>query len=90
MTNSVYCDIDEHRLVCRKCGRDASHNALLRKCPKKPLGLGDMVAAGLSAVGVTKQLVSAVIGRPCACPERQAALNQIGHKYLGLPTGTRG
>lgn len=57
--------------------------------PQRP-GLGDMVASGLKAVGITKERVSRVIGRPCACPERQAALNKIGHEYLGLPTGTRG
>lgn len=57
--------------------------------PARP-GLGDMVASGLKAVGITKERVSALVGGPCGCPERQAALNQIGHKYLGLPTGTRG
>lgn len=54
------------------------------------MGLGDMVAAGLSAVGVTKERVSAAIGRPCRCGDRQAVLNELGAKYLGLPTGTRG
>jgi hypothetical protein len=47
-------------------------------------GLGDIVAAGLEAVGVTKERVSAVLGRPCACPQRQEALNQLGAKYLGI------
>lgn len=57
--------------------------------PPRP-GLGDMVASGLASVGITKDRVSRAIGRPCSCPERQAALNKIGHKYLGFPTGTRG
>lgn len=64
---------------------DETHDAYPR-----PRGLGDYVAAGLSAVGITKERVSAAIGRPCLCAERQAALNEIGRKYLGLPTGTRG
>jgi len=51
-------------------------------------GLGDMVAAGLASVGVTKERVSAVVGRPCRCPERQAALNAAGAKWLGLPPGS--
>jgi len=57
--------------------------------PPRP-GLGDMVGSGLAAVGITKERVSQVLGRPCGCQERQAALNKIGHEYLGLPTGTRG
>ncbi len=56
---------------------------------KKP-GLGDYIAACLEWLGITKPRVEALVGGPCGCPERQAALNQIGHKYLGLPTGTRG
>jgi hypothetical protein len=46
-------------------------------------GLGDMVAAGLSAVGITKERVSKMLGRPCNCPQRQAALNELGRK-LGI------
>lgn len=49
-------------------------------------GLGDMVAAGLSAVGITKERVTKAIGRPCGCAGRQAALNKLGQK-LGLPPG---
>ena len=44
------------------------------------MGLGDMVAAGLEAVGITKQRVSKVLGRPCGCLKRQAALNRLGRK----------
>ena len=54
--------------------------------PRVRPGLGDMVAAGLSAVGITMERVSAVLGRPCNCPGRQAALNRLGAK-LGLPPG---
>jgi len=50
-------------------------------------GLGDMFAAGLAAVGITKERVSAVLGKPCGCAKRQAAANRLGHKYLGLPPG---
>lgn len=46
-------------------------------------GLGDWVAAGLSAVGITPERVSAVTGRPCRCKERQQALNRLGAR-LGL------
>jgi len=46
-------------------------------------GLGDAVAAGLSAVGITPERVSKAIGRPCGCGKRKRALNRVGRK-LGL------
>lgn len=53
-------------------------------------GLGDMVAAGLAAVGITKERVQAVANKvgikDCGCKKRQAALNRAG-EYLGLPPG---
>jgi hypothetical protein len=39
-----------------------------------------MVAAGLSAIGITKERVEAVVGGPCGCPERQEALNALGRR----------
>jgi hypothetical protein len=39
-----------------------------------------MVASGLSAIGITKERVSAVVGRDCGCPQRQEALNEFGRK----------
>jgi hypothetical protein len=49
-----------------------------------------MVAAGLSAVGITKeraQAVASAVGvKDCGCRKRQAALNRLGEK-LGLPPG---
>lgn len=59
--------------------------------PPQP-GLGDMVAAGLSAIGITKeraQAVASAVGvKDCGCRQRQAKLNELGSKYLGLPTGS--
>jgi hypothetical protein len=50
-------------------------------------GLGDMVAAGLSAVGITKdraQAVAQAVGlQDCGCAERQRRLNELGQK-LGI------
>jgi glycosyltransferase involved in cell wall biosynthesis len=51
----------------------------------RPLGLGDMVAAGLGKVGITKQRVSKVLRRPCNCGGRQRVLNQAG-KRVGIGT----
>lgn len=61
-------------------------------CRCRP-GLGDMVASGLAAVGITKeraQAVASAVGvKDCGCKKRQAALNKLGEK-LGLPPGSTG
>lgn len=56
---------------------DTDHPAYPRAKP----GLGDMVAAGLSAIGITKERVSAAVGGDCGCNKRQEALNNIGRKF---------
>lgn len=43
-------------------------------------GLGDIVSAGLAAVGITPERVSKVLGRPCGCKERAAKLNELGRR----------
>lgn len=59
---------------------DETHEAYPRAKP----GLGDMVAAGLSAIGITKERVSKAIGKPCGCGARQQAMNEWGKKHLGI------
>ena len=66
----------------------AEKNALLKLLreryadapPARP-GLGDMVSAGLAAVGITPERVSKVLGRPCGCKERAAKLTEWGRKF---------
>jgi hypothetical protein len=48
--------------------------------PRAKAGLGDMVKAGLSAVGITEERVSKAIGRPCGCSKRAEQLNNLGRK----------
>ena len=55
---------------------DETHPAYPRARP----GLGDMVAAGLSAIGVTKERVSAAVGGDCGCAKRQQQLNELGRR----------
>ena len=43
-------------------------------------GLGDMVAAGLSAIGITKERVSALAGGDCGCSKRAEQLNELGRR----------
>lgn len=76
---------------CFICGAEAPNQEQphLGRCQCEPppptsrAGLGDMVAAGLSAIGVTERLVSGLLGRPCGCAGRRDALNRLG-KRLGL------
>ena len=55
---------------------DETHQAYPRARP----GLGDMVAAGLAAIGITKERVSSVVGGDCGCKKRQEALNALGRR----------
>lgn len=45
---------------------------------RKSWRIGDKIARSLSAVGITKERVSRVLGRPCGCDKRQEAANKIG------------
>lgn len=68
--------------VCGNC-RFAGDGFVELECkpaPRKTFKLGDAIANGLSAVGITKERVSRVLGRPCGCDKRQEAANQIGDK----------
>ena len=77
------CDIDKDTLCCRRCGSRVSSSIVRRNCAGS-IGLGDMVAAGLGAIGVTKERVSASLGvEDCGCGERQSALNALG-RTLGI------
>jgi hypothetical protein len=62
---------------------DETHPAYPRAKP----GLGDMVAAGLAAVGITKERAQAVANaagvKDCGCKKRQERLNQLGRR-LGI------
>jgi len=72
--------VANNRGLCDNCGR-----APQSSCPahieftRRP-GLGDMVKSGLSAIGITEDRVSAVIGRPCGCSKRAEALNELGRR----------
>jgi len=45
-------------------------------------GLGDMVSARLSAIGITPERVSAALGvKDCGCKKRAEALNRLGRNF---------
>lgn len=97
-------DVQNDQFVCKNCGvrvptrlfpqgkpfvvcaRASNAPAVPQK--KEPRGLGDIVADGLGAVGITKERVQAVAGaagiRDCGCGKRQAWMNAMGQKYLGI------
>jgi hypothetical protein len=91
----ISCHLEHLRIRCRERGYtldevrpcivsqdgdeitvDETHPAYPRSRP----GLGDMVKSGLSAIGITKERVSAVVGGDCGCHKRQEALNELGRK----------
>ena len=85
------CDIDPLSLRCRVCGASVSAPHVSRNCgtpPPPPPGLGDYVANALAAVGITKERVEAVVGGPCGCSGRQAAMNAAAAKWLGMSPGS--
>jgi hypothetical protein len=47
---------------------------------RQQLGLGDMVAAGLSAIGITKERLAVILGGDCGCSQRQKVLNALGRR----------
>lgn len=75
---------------CSACGTDAIRRGNTWRCPtcqrmpKPRPGLGDIVAAGLDRVGITKERVQAVASRvgikDCGCKRRQQRLNELGRK----------
>jgi len=45
------------------------------------IAIGDVVAAVLTACGVTKPRVQRVTGKECGCTKRQEALNRMGYAW---------
>lgn len=49
---------------------------MARERPKR-LGLGDAIESVLSAVGITPDRVSRLIGKDCGCKQRKEWLNRV-------------
>lgn len=66
---------------------DETHSAY----PHPRKGLGDHVADGLAAVGITKERVSRLTGKKdCGCKKRQELLNKIGQRVVDFVRGNNG
>lgn len=72
-----YCDINAQN-VCTTCGKQVNGPTVKRVCKA---GLGDRVAQGLGAFGITEERITKLIGRPCNCSKRRAALNKFGERF---------
>lgn len=83
VVGSHFLHIDKVYRTPRGGPKDRLIKTLHRWFGSRP-GLGDLVKAGLSAVGITEERVSKILGRPCGCGARAAALNRFGEK-LGFP-----
>lgn len=87
----VQIQCDDGTARCGRCGfKTACRNKVYHKC-KAPAGLGDLVAAGLSAIGITEeraQKVARAVGLSgCGCAGRKAALNSLSDRLLGRVEG---
>jgi hypothetical protein len=89
MTTCAFATIEPGLQRCTVCGRLARHATthVHAECRgPQPMGLGDMVKAGLSAVGITQERVAAVLGDCGGCEQRQEALNEFGRAIgIGRP-----
>jgi len=71
---------DAHACIVSEDGDIITVDETHAAYPRAKAGLGDMVAAGLSAIGITKERVSKAVGGDCGCSKRQEQLNELGRK----------
>lgn len=67
---------------------DETHPAWCSSCSKKKLG--DRVADGLAAFGITPERVSKIMGRDCGCKKRKQKLNELHDKAANLWSSING
>jgi hypothetical protein len=81
----MLCDFLDGK--CSRCGVVREPPYPRRRCSP---GLGDLVAAGLGFVGISKEraqsVAEAVGASDCGCSQRQQALNEWGYTVgIGTP-----
>lgn len=86
----MMCQFHDGR--CIVCGARRTPPYPRRRCTP---GLGDLAAAGLSAIGVTTsradRLSRAIVGSPCGCEGRRQLMNRIGQRLgIGASSENRG
>ncbi len=53
------------------------NNVAPRNPKARKLGLGDLIESTLSAVGITPERVTKLIGKDCGCKQRKEWLNRV-------------
>lgn len=83
------CVFADGSTTCTRCGQYSPWPDVPRNC--RP-GLGDLVHAGLGAVGITPERVAAALGvDDCGCEQRRQWLNEVGHAVgIGEPPKNTG
>jgi hypothetical protein len=81
------CDFDNDAMTCPRCGFKAAGRHWKKNC-KGPPGLGDRLASGLEAIGITEERVRKWVG-DCGCKERKERLNRLGRWISSLVSGDR-
>jgi hypothetical protein len=87
----MQCTFDTTTRTCQACGYVAKRLPCHRECRRKrepewkPIPIGDLVEAGLTAIGITRERVEAITrtaGKPggCGCEARKRWLNEAGNK----------
>ena len=74
-----FCEYERTR--CTICGLETKRPDLRRNCHVKMnfIAAGDVVGGILSRAGVTESSISKLLGKPCGCGKRKAALNKLGY-----------
>lgn len=87
----THCDYDPETRTCRVCGHVAKRLPTHRNCippriqPWRPVDVGALVEKGLTAVGITPELVEKLTGtadKPggCGCGRRKKWLTEKGNE----------
>jgi hypothetical protein len=66
------CTFDANK-TCTVCRRATNDVRVRRNC--HGYGLGDFLSDVLKRIGITPRRVEAVLGKPCGCNRRKAAMN---------------
>jgi hypothetical protein len=79
------CDFDNDAKTCPRCGFVAKARDARKGCTAAASrGFGDVVASGLSTIGITKERVSRWLGFDCKCSQRQAKWNELGWRVVAV------
>lgn len=74
-----FCEYEQSR--CIICGLETKRPDLRRNCYVKIhfIAAGDVVGGILSRAGITESRITKLLGSPCGCGKRKAALNKMGY-----------